>query len=96
MNAITSNDKKKVFNPGDDITKIPDKTLVNLHTGGWRDKFSVQDKFSIIASIEMSRRLKNEIEKFNKQSSMYSKILVWLTIVMIIAVLFQIYLCLLK
>ena len=47
-------------------------------------------------SLEMQRRLKKEIKNFNKQSSRYSQILIWLTIVMTSAVLLQIILLLSK
>ncbi|MDA2922460.1 hypothetical protein MYX07_04320 [Patescibacteria group bacterium AH-259-L07] len=36
--------------------------------------------------------LRQTIEKFNQQSSRYSKVLIWLTVVMTIAVIIQIYL----
>lgn len=40
---------------------------------------------------EMARRLKNEIKKLNKTTSFYSKILIFLTIIMTITVLVQVW-----
>jgi len=41
---------------------------------------------------EMMHRLKNEIKYLNKTTSFYSKALIFLTIIMILTVLFQLYL----
>ena len=84
------NNGKKSFSTSGDITKVPDEELANLHLQGWKDRYSIQ------ANVEMSRRLKNQIEKFNKQSSTYSKVLIWFTIIMTIAVLSEIYFTLQK
>lgn len=47
-------------------------------------------------SMEMQRRLKDEIERFNSSSSTFSVVLILLTVIMIIAVLVQIYLMMTK
>jgi len=48
----------------------------------------------ISVNVEMMRRLKNEIERFNVASSKYSRIIISLTIVLTILALIQIYLLL--
>ncbi len=47
--------------------------------------------FTSLYNNEMLRRLKNEIKNLNKTTSFYSKILILLTIIMVIAVFVQIY-----
>lgn len=46
----------------------------------------------IAAQAEMMRRLKNSIEKLNKNTQKYSKILIWLTFVLGILAVIQVYL----
>jgi len=42
------------------------------------------------APVEMTRRLKDSIEKLNRSTKKYSRILIWLTAIMTIAVIIQI------
>jgi len=52
--------------------KLPQDVILSK---GFREK-----KYSEIRSLEMIKRLKNSIEKLNKTTSRYSKILIFLTI----------------
>ena len=54
--------------------------------GGWTDNKAIQESRNTLKDLNKS------IKKFNRQSSRYSRILIWLTATMTIAVLIQIYL----
>jgi len=69
-----------------DIKEKKDEELLNYPLGG--------NDYANTAQIEMMRRLKNEIRSLNKTTSFYSRVLIFLTLIMTIAVIVQIYLLL--
>lgn len=50
----------KELTPDSDFTKLPDEILANAHLYDWYDKVSIQ------ANVEMSRRFKEAISRFEK------------------------------
>jgi len=54
--------------------------------GGWTDNKAIQESRNALKDLNKS------IKKFNRQSACYTRILIWLTAIMTIAVLVQIYL----
>ncbi|HOM33189.1 MAG TPA: hypothetical protein PK168_01160 [Candidatus Paceibacterota bacterium] len=79
---------KKKYNteltPQSDFTKMPDEILANAHLYDWYDKVSIQ------ANVEMSRRLKNATEKSTRRMEYLTYVLVFLGLVQIVVMIFQI------
>lgn len=57
-------------------------------SGGWTDNKAIQESRDTLQDLNKS------IKEFNRQSAHYSRILIWLTTIMTLAVLIQIYLLL--